>query len=159
MGNYDVAQVCLNGHMVNDSVGRSPEFNQKFCDTCGAETITKCPSCGNNIQGRYHGSGLVIVSSFEAKAFCHNCGKPFPWTEAKIKAAKELSQEIEGLSAEERQQLEKSIDDIVRETPGTPLAATRFKKILSKAGKATAGAFRDILVDITSEAAKKMIWP
>ena len=48
---------------------------------------------------------------------------------------------------------------MVRETPQATVAATRFKSLVAKAGKPAADAFRDILVDILSEAIKKSIWP
>ncbi len=91
--------------------------------------------------------------------FCPDCGKPYPWTEAKLKAAQELADGLDNLSKEERDILKKSLDDIVRDTPQTVVAATRFKKIVAKAGKVAADGFRDILVDVLSEAAKKVIWP
>jgi hypothetical protein len=91
--------------------------------------------------------------------FCPDCGKPYPWTEAKLKAALELSDELNNLSTEERNMLKKSLDDIVRDTPETTVAATRFKRLVTKAGKAAADGFKDILVDIASETAKKLIWP
>jgi hypothetical protein len=47
----------------------------------------------------------------------------------------------------------------VRDTPKTTVAATRFKKLVLKGGKELAGGFRDILVDIASETAKKILWP
>ena len=91
--------------------------------------------------------------------FCPDCGRPYPWTEAKLKAAQELSDELDNLSPEERSLLKKSLDDIVRDTPQAPVAVTRFKRLVTKAGKPAADAFRDILVDILSEAIKKSIWP
>ena len=100
-----------------------------------------------------------LADYISAPAFCSSCGKPYPWTEAKLKAAKELSDEIEDIDTEEREILKKSLDDIIRDTPQTPVAATRFKNIISKVGKPIAGAIRDIVVDIASEAAKKIIWP
>jgi len=39
------------------------------------------------------------------------------------------------------------------------VAAIRLKKLFAKAGKGVAEGFKNILVDIVSEAAKKMIWP
>jgi hypothetical protein len=39
------------------------------------------------------------------------------------------------------------------------LAATRFKKLVGKAGAGAAGGFKDILVSVVVEAAKKIIWP
>ena len=74
---------------------------------------------------------------------------------APAQVMKELAQEMEGLTAEERNLLSKSLDDLVRDTPQTPVAATRVKRLLTKAGGAALQAFRDILVDIASETAKK----
>jgi hypothetical protein len=161
MGEYDVAQICLNGHLINHSMRRLPQFNKKFCDKCGAPTISNCPICSAEIQGQYH-PGYVEASIGRYRsppAFCPNCGGPYPWTEAKIQAAHELAQELEGISDDEKTILTQSIDDIVKDTPQTTLAATRFKRLVSKMGKPVADAFRDILVDIVSETAKKMLWP
>ena len=90
--------------------------------------------------------------------FCPDCGKPYPWTEAKLKAAKELTDLLEELEPEEREILKKSFNDIVRDTPQTTVAATRFKRLAAKAGKVAADGLKDILVDIASETAKKLIW-
>jgi hypothetical protein len=63
------------------------------------------------------------------------------------------------LNKDERETLKKSLDDIIRDTPQTPVAATRYKKMVLKAGKFAADGLRDILVDVASEATKKLIWP
>lgn len=157
---YDAAQICLNGHVINSSLRMYPQHNKKFCDQCGAATIDNCLNCKTEIQGKYHIEGVVsLKSSYKAPAFCRNCGKPYPWTEAKIQAAHELAQELENISEDDKKILTQSIDDIVKDTPKTTLAATRFKEILSKTGKPVVDAFRDILVDIASETAKKLLWP
>jgi len=91
-------------------------------------------------------------------SFCPDCGSPYPWTEAKLKAAQELSDEIENLSPKERELLKKSIDDIVRDTPQTTVAVSRFKRLVAKAGPVAAEGFKKIMWDIASEAAKKAIW-
>lgn len=154
---YDTAQICTNGHVINEQLVSSPHIDRKFCERCGAPTVTECLHCKATIKGIHHSE--FGTSGFTRPNFCPNCGKPYPWTEAKLKAAKELSDEFDNLSPEERETLKKSLDDIVRDTPQTPVAATRFKKLAAKAGKVAAGALRDILVDIASEAAKKLIWP
>jgi len=51
-----------------------------------------------------------------------------------------------------------TLDDIVADTPKTPVAASRFKRLVAKPGGAAAEAFMDIFTDIASETAKKMIW-
>ena len=161
MRGYDTAQICLNGHVINDSIRTSPEFNKDYCDKCGSATITTCQECKSDIQGYYNHEGVFIslLETMAAPSFCHKCGKPYPWTEAKLKAAHDLAQELEDISEEEKKILSKSIDDIIKDTPLTTVATTRFKKILSKTGKSTVDAFRDLLIDIASETAKKMLWP
>lgn len=155
---YDVAQICVNGHEINSSSVRYPQYNKNFCDKCGAETITKCRQCGENIKGYYHGSGFISLASYQIPSFCDNCGEPYPWTKRRIAAAQDLAREVESLSKEDRSILEQSIDDIVKDSPNSPAAAMRFKKVMVKAGKTAADMFKDILVSVASEAAKKVIW-
>jgi len=157
-GYYDTAQVCTNGHVITGMFASSPQFRKKFCDKCGAPTITNCQNCNSPVRGYYLGGGISF-SPYTPPSFCPECGRPYPWTEAKLKAAQDLSDELDNLTPEERSLLKRSLDDIVRDTPQTTVAATRFKKLIAKVGKPAAGALRDILVDIASEAAKKVIWP
>jgi len=159
---FDTAQICTNGHVINSQSVSKPDFNRQFCSKCGAPTITNCENCNNSIRGIYHSRGSMIapppnVTWFPLPIFCPDCGKPYQWTEAKLKAAQELSDEVDNLSPEERSLLKKSLDDIIRETPETTVAATRFKRLVAKAGKVAADGFRDILVDVLSETAKKII--
>lgn len=156
---HDVAQICLNGHIINSSTKRSPQFNKKFCDRCGKAAITQCEQCSNPIQGHYHSPGLISVSEIFTPAFCQNCGAAYPWTTVRLEAARELALELDGLNDTDKETLSQSIDDLIKDTPSTPVAATRFKNLLAKAGKEGASALRDILVDIASETAKKIIWP
>lgn len=159
---YDVAEVCTNGHVTNTAARARPQHSQKHCQKCGAATITKCPKCNGDIRGEYRGTvpGLMVDDgSFPAPPFCVQCGEPFPWTKGKLDAARELVVEQDGLTPEEQEQLAKSLDDLVRDTPRTTVAATRFKKLVGKAGAGAAGGFKDILVSVVVEAAKKIIWP
>ena len=156
-GYYDVMQVCENGHQITSLARSAPELTERYCRRCGAKTITACPKCNRNVRG--YSEGYMSTTGLPVPAFCHACGQPYPWTEKKLAAARELAEEIEGLNLEEVETLKGSLDDLIRETPKTPVAAVRFRKLLAKAGAHTAQTFRDILVDIVSEAAKKAIWP
>ena len=89
--------------------------------------------------------------------FCHNCGKPYPWTESRIQAAKELIELEDKFSDAEKIALAADLPDLIRDTPRTQVAATRFKKLAAKAAGGVASALRDIIVDVASEAAKKTI--
>jgi len=156
---YDAAQICTNGHMINSQSVYRPEHNREFCDKCGAPTITKCQKCNSSIKGYYHVPIFIQpnYTKLPLPSFCPDCGKPYPWTEAKLKAAKELSDMLEELSLEERDLLKKSIDDIVLDTPQTPVAVNRFKMLVAKVGRVAAEQLRELVVDIASETAKKII--
>lgn len=158
-GRYDVAQICLNGHVINKYARTMPRFNKEFCDTCGARTIIACQKCNASIQGCYD-SGLVIIGPsepFPAPTFCHDCGAPYPWTEKGLEAARELVSELEGLTEDEKAVLAKDLDDIIAETPRTTVAATKWKEVLGKVGSEAALAFREIFIEIASEPARKVL--
>lgn len=155
---YDIAEICLNGHVINDSVQSLPQRREDFCQICGKKTITECQQCRNKIRGAFWGGGYIGTAEFRAPSYCYKCGKPFPWVEDKIKAATEIAKEIGGLSDNEAADLSDNIFNIISETSKTQIGAFRFKKIMAKVGKETANAIRDIVVDIASETAKKIIW-
>jgi hypothetical protein len=153
---YDTAQICRNGHVVNSLSARMPQFNEAFCTKCGAATMTACEDCGVAIRGYYWVPGVIGGSTdIEMPRFCHACGRSHPWTTASVETARELARDDEKLDDEDRALLERSFDDIIRETPATSVAANRMKRILAKAGKGTAEGLREVLVSIASETAKK----
>ena len=159
-GWYDTAQICLSGHVVNIAVKASPEHSAKFCKVCGESTVTTCADCNTEIRGKHFTKVVWDLSDRIAlPRFCEACGNPYPWTQAKMKAAQDLVSVVDNLSEEERNELRNSVDDIIKDIPQTTIAATRFKKLIKKAGKGAAQGFKNILTDIISEAAKKMIWP
>lgn len=155
---YDTAQICLNGHVVNSMALSSPQSNQKHCDECGAQTITTCPECNTPIRGYYHVPGFIGFFDYDKPAYCYSCGKPFPWTTSGLEAILELADELEGLSEEEKQQLKDSFPDLIRDTPKTVVAETRFKKIMRKVGADAYNAMKSIMIDIVSEAVRKSIF-
>lgn len=158
-GRYDVAQICVNGHVINPSARSLPQHNQDFCDRCGARTITRCPNCDAPIKGDYDNPEVLILpGSYSRPNYCHKCGKPYPWTATKLKAARELSEELSGLTPQDRELLARSLDDIVQDNPRTELAAMRVKRILGKAGKEASDGLKAILIDIAREAVRKQIW-
>ena len=159
-GIYDIAQICINGHMVNDYFSSRPQHNKKYCDICGSKTITSCENCQANIRGGYTTlHGISAPNKIRIPSFCIECGKPFLWTQEKVKVAKELANEMEGINSEEKKILADNIDDLIRESPRTELASTRFRKIMIKVGDVASKGFQDILIGIISETAKKIIWP
>jgi hypothetical protein len=155
---YDVAQICLNGHVINGSFRWSPQHNCDYCSECGQKTIVECPKCKATIPGQYHSSAISYLGALRAPAFCHACGSPYPWTESRLSAAKEYVRELEGLDANERGIMERSLDDLVCDTPKTQVAALRFKKYATKAGHTAMEGLKSILIEVMAETAKKAIW-
>ncbi len=111
--------------------------------------------CGTGIRGHYWVPGYAGISHYSAPSFCHECGKPYPWTSRRLEAAKAYVQDLAALAPEERTQLAVSIDELVKDTPMAQVAAGRFKRLAAKAGKEAVSFLRDMLVDIASETAKK----
>ena len=158
MSEYDTAQICVNGHLINDMASRYPQHNRKFCSKCGAETITACPQCRQPIRGFYHVDGVIGGSSIDVPAFCHECGRPYPWTQAALQAGRDLTYESIALNENEKALLIKSLHELVADTPQTPLAAARVKRLLAKAGPEIGAALKQVVITVASEAAKKILF-
>jgi hypothetical protein len=131
-GNYDIAQICMNGHVINSS-SKGCHHNEEFCSSCGEKIITECPSCRVSIRGDYHSKLTVRLA--DAPAFCHNCGKAYPWTENKIQTAIQIFAEFGGLDDGEKKTIEDDIRNISRDIPQAELSAMRIRKIWQKYGK------------------------
>jgi hypothetical protein len=50
-----------------------------------------------------------------------------------------------------------TLDDLTSDTPKTPVAASRFKKFMSKVGPGAETAFKKFVETVATEAAKKMM--
>jgi len=153
---YYTAQICLNGHVITSALELIPESASNHCEHCGASTSSACPECNAQIRGDFEGN---VNFNYKAPSFCHSCGKPYPWTLARLEAAKELIALQSELSASEKDAMNNSIDEIVKDSPRTIVEASKFKIAISKVGVAVGQGLRDILVDVASETAKKIIWP
>ncbi len=77
-----VMQVCRHGHVITGLLDVLPGEGLTHCDRCGAETIDRCPTCGQGLAGSAYVPGLVPIGRLRPPAFCSGCGARFPWTEA-----------------------------------------------------------------------------
>lgn len=144
--------------MINGYYIKRPQHNRNFCERCGAETITICESCKVEIHGYYIVQAVIFSrSEFKIPYFCHNCGKPYPWTETKIKIAQERIKELEDVSSEDREILNQNIQNIAVDNPKTELATMKINKVIKKYIKTTGKIIYKIFIDIASETAKKML--
>ncbi|SRR5713101_513927 len=154
---WDTAQICLNGHVINRRYESWPTSNSPYCPKCGTATITQCPKCKAKIRSGYVG-GMPSLTEEKADPFCLQCGAAYPWTETRLSAAREYIRELDRLNDNEKGILSRSLDDLVRETPQTPVAILRFKRLVSHAGTAAADGLKSILVQVAVESVKRQIW-
>jgi hypothetical protein len=154
---WDTAQVCLNGHIVNRQSESHPEANTKHCKVCGAETLMKCKHCNTAIHGYKHIPRGSHIDDSPPPKFCHECGKPYPWTISQRDAAESYIEELEGLSDADKSLLRGSIDDIIRDTPRTETALVRIKKVLPRLGPEARDVMKKLLVNLATEAVKESL--
>jgi hypothetical protein len=156
MSDYDVAIVCLNGHIINNSSIDFPEHNANFCPKCGAKGITACSGCNSPIRGYLRGS--MTIGGDPPDSYCYNCGLSYPWTEKALKAADELI-DLSNLSEAEKTDFKLAIVDITKDTPSTRVSAEKFKRYSAKAGKSIAEGIKEITINIAAEAVKRALFP
>jgi hypothetical protein len=155
-GRYQSAAICQRGHVLTANADEHPPA--KFCAECGAAVLMTCPGCGEWLRGHFVPAGVSGVGGvFDPPSYCFSCGQPFPWTTEKLSAAKDLADELEGLSADDRAKLKTAIDDIATGGPRAEVGAARIKRLAGKAGNVVGRAFWKIVVDVASEAAKKVL--
>lgn len=157
MGYYNVAQICMNGHIINENYKENPQHNQNFCDKCGEKTITKCENCGADIRGRYKVPGIIDLRAQqeEAPKYCYNCGKMYPWTKSKLQALNEIIDLADELEEAEKSELKEASELISTDTPRTQVSVLKIKKYTSKIGGVVGEKLQDLIVDIASETAIK----
>ena len=163
LATYRTAQVCRNGHPTTESLEESPERAAAYCSDCGEPTICECPDCDAGIRGKYKvEGGYPDFSGYAPPGYCYQCGSPFPWTLAKIEAAKALADEFDELTETERERLKETIDDLSSDTPRTELSVHRYRKIVGeivgRIGKGAASSLKSMVIEVATEAAKKSLF-
>lgn len=157
---YDVAQICLNGHVVNDSAKSNPKRNENYCRKCGAKTITACPNCNHEIRGYYHVPGVVSAGfEFPAPRFCSSCGKPYPWTETAIRVFKDLILKTKKLSSKEIEYLIENVENLFRDDVVAEITARKYTTILSKVKKEALNEIKELMIGFASEVGKRILFP
>lgn len=154
---YDVGLICLSGHVVNAASIDNPIANAKFCSKCGASTISQCQHCGTAIRGVRHVPGFG-PNPYHLPSYCHECGQPYSWTTAALQVATEYAESLE-LSDADKEALEDSLPDLVKDTPRTNVAVVTFKRVMAKAGPLALDVLKDTLTSVLSETARKLLMP
>lgn len=164
---FENSAICEKGHLLSASVSDSPEYNSvKFCPRCGSAKITSCRSCQapilgqrfyektstfiNRIAGSLTDTGRVstqvikepVSEEYNVPSFCHNCGAPYPWTEATLREFDTIIEMSNDLLDDERSKLKVLFPYLLSDQPETVSASIQFSKILQKAKQPTINALR-----------------
>jgi hypothetical protein len=148
---FDTAQICENGHVNTSSLDLLPEYDAKFCQKCGAATLTSCRSCDTPIRGHSKDSFAI---RYDVPSYCQGCGKPYPWTATAMAEWRALAEMAEVVDSE-RKQLSEAIDDVVKDSPKTNRAVLIIKRLGPKAGADLWNAMQQLLISVGTAAAKK----
>lgn len=155
---FDIAQICINGHVVNSTYRADPEYNKNFCDTCGAKTIIQCQSCNAAIKGEHYTPGVLSMGGYYKPAFCDSCGSAYPWVQGAKDASFQLIDFADTLTDIEKNDFKNCIADLMTQSPKTIVAQVKFVKYSTKAGADIASGLKSTLEDVVAETVKKSIW-
>lgn len=89
----------------------------------------------------------TISQKYDRPAYCHNCGKPYPWTESAIETMRKIIWEDEDLFEDEKERMNESLPDLITETPKTELAIMQVKKCAMRATKAVGTALLNFVIE------------
>lgn len=90
-------------------------------------------------------------------AHCGGCGKPLPWTAAKLAAVQELADAIDELTGHEREVLAELMPHLVEETPRTQPAGFKVAAIVGRLTGPGKAALRKVLEEVATGAALKAL--
>jgi hypothetical protein len=135
---FEVMQICENGHIVTATALATPSEKKEYCSTCGAKALTACPACQEQIRYKAQAlqrlSGALGFGQVERPRYCAKCGKAFPWQSQAIGFLKDIGREA-ALSAEELEQYERAVDDVAQDNVRAVRSATKVLAVALKLGK------------------------
>ncbi|WP_336014809.1 DUF2321 domain-containing protein [Fusobacterium polymorphum] len=157
--------ICEKGHLQTSLLEFSENYENLYCKECGSKIIDKCPHCNAEIQGGMacHTVGRDIVynqptvdtqkySNNTVPKYCHNCGKPYPWTEEFLNTYKGTLSLVLEDEKELQNKIYNATEELVKNNFDlkSPMA-TLFKLLLNKTGDLAKGVLVDTLSSVASE--------
>ncbi len=175
---YGIAQVCINGHVITIDYEHEKYKGMKKCSICGKDTITKCPTCGTDIQGglcvdrtetyedeyeNYHSEKVhdCITSNenYQLPLYCRECGNPFPWTEILISKVSFALSSIKDLDQNQVAYLMELLPDLVIDNNKTPEAVNQLRYFLRNSKKTIVEGIKEIFIEVVAESVKRILYP
>jgi hypothetical protein len=139
----DVMLVCRNGHVITDRLHGSPELLLRHCDRCGADTLSRCPTCGQEFPGAVVWPGPVPIGRPQPPRYCSRCGAAFPWAprprpaadplaalEALLRRLPEVSRQLRNRQGDRppfRVEDERDLEDLLRALLAVPFDDVRLE--------------------------------
>lgn len=157
--------ICEKGHLQTSILESSENYENLYCKECGSKIIDKCLYCNSEIQGGVahytvemdivYKQPIINTQKYPNNVvpkYCHNCGKPYPWTEGFLNVYKEtLSLALEN-ETELQNKIYNATEELVKNNFDlkSPMA-NFFKLLLNKAGDLA----KDVVVDTLSSVASE----
>lgn len=150
-GRFCNAQICIKGH-VHSSDG-SPFKRQDHCTKCGAVCIDVCQRCNVPIRGR----PAYSAADYDRPSFCHGCGNPYPWMDDKLNTARDLLQNDDQLTSDDRDELCELLKFVMSDPKAelAPAKTTLIRMKLQKAAEPIRDAFLTLLAKYAAEMSKE----
>lgn len=151
---YRTAQICENGDLITDSADVFPDECVDYCPKCGAATYDACISCGKPIRGVPDDNPSV---DYKIPFYCTYCGEPFPWTQKILDGAVEILALDTELNPTVRDTIKDAIPGLIVDSPLTAVSAAKYATYISKASNIVRNSLYNLLIDLISESAKKIL--
>ena len=121
----------------------------KHCAACGSKNLRVCEHCETPMR--------PLTRSGGRPSYCFECAEPFPWTANALATAEEYTDELDTLTDEDKVVLKESFADLTIDTVRTPLAASRYNRIVSKLAPFARETLQKIIVEVITNSAKKIM--
>jgi len=154
---FDIAQVCENGHLVNNSTISLPKNNSAKCGVCDGKTIVACPNCQESIPGSLLSSTSFDIENFDVPAYCHHCGELYPWTNTKVNGVVALFVDKNIIPVNEKPHLIAMMMDLVTNSHNNKLASLHVKTLMEKLEAQEVTTVKTLLSDVVGSQARKAV--
>lgn len=123
----ELAQVCLNGHLITPIAYHFPETRRLKCEQCSEDTLSHCLSCNASIPG--WDFTLDWDVSYVVPNFCWRCNQPHPWLRRAMRNTLGLYSTLL-IGTSELAVLKADLIHLFLETSRSAIAAMRTRELL-----------------------------